>query len=157
MAKKWNLHSSRWHKCLSTLWFCVCVFCVCVCMCMRTLPSVLHLRNQWWGTCFTRNEARSPSISVFTDMYACCALKRWGGGVGSGTSLVAFRPFICVESSVIIPKCCQLNVLGSSHLNSMCVLKMQRAQQSCNALMKAHVLVLIPPWYSQTAESGTVS
>ena len=46
-----------------------------------------------------------------------------GGGGGSGSSLVVFRPFICVESSIIIPKCCQLEELGSSHLNSMCVLK----------------------------------
>lgn len=115
---------------------------VCVCVCVSLARCCCE--NQWRSTCTTSNEARLVGISVFTDMYACLCIEEVGRGC-SGTSLVAFRPFICVESSIIIPKCCQLEVLGSSHLNSMCVLKMQRAQESRNALMKAHVLVLIPP------------
>lgn len=93
-----------------------------------------------------KNQRLRGISSVLTYMYACLCIEEMGrGGVGSGTSLVVFRPFICVESSIIIPKCCQLEVLGSSHLNSMCVLKMWREQERRNALMKAHVLVLIPP------------
>lgn len=106
------------------------------------------------GVCDSHME-KKDCLEVCACFYIhLCMSVHWGGG--SGTSLVVFRPFICVESSIIIPKCCQLEALGSSHLNSMCVLKMQKEQESGGTLMKAHVLVLIPPWYSWTAESGTV-
>lgn len=90
-------------------------------------------------------------VCVFTYIYARLCIEE-----GVQVPLAVFRPFICVESSIIIPKCCQLEALGSSHLNSMCVLKMQKEQESRSTLMKAHVLVLIPPWYSWAAGSGTV-
>lgn len=87
------------------------------------------------------NEPAEKKVCFYTHVTHVCALKSIevvvGGGVLAAVVGVQvplwwyFRPFICVESSVIIPKCCQLEALGSSHLNSMCVPK------SKESLMKA--------------------
>lgn len=85
------------------------------------------------------NEPAEKKVCFYTHVTHVCALKSMevvlGGWVVVGGVQVPlwwyFRPFICVESGVIIPKCCQLEALGSSHLNSMCVLK------SKESLMKA--------------------
>ena len=42
----------------------------------------------------------------------CVCERERGAPACSGTSLVVFHPFICEESSVVIPKCCHMEALG---------------------------------------------
>lgn len=80
------------------------------------------------------HEPAKNKVCFYTHVTHVFALKRMKAVGVRGVQVPLwwyFRPFICVESGIIIPKCCQLEALGSSHLNSMCV------PRSKESLMKA--------------------